>query len=101
MSTKKILDSVFEGHNLTAVIIDGKVSWPASEISLALGYKKGCRISNLIREKWSDEFEDGVHCMVIKSGDVGFENLQKRFSKKARFRMFLTEPPPGENYLLW
>lgn len=103
MSIKEILDSVFEGNSLTTIVYNDKVMWFAPEISRALGYKNTRKVSNLIRQEWSDEFIEGEHFIVKNVSEfegpyygpskdrAELENTSYVFSK-ARRVMLLTEP---------
>ncbi|NIR16691.1 MAG: hypothetical protein GWN86_23330, partial [Desulfobacterales bacterium] len=86
METKKILDTVFEGHNLTTAIWGGRIVWIASEVSMALGYSKPGKISTLVSTKWADDFVEDEDFQVLK-GDrfqkfAGFDDLSWGASKR-------------------
>lgn len=89
MSTKKILDSVFEGHNLTTAVWNDKIVWLSSEISLALGYKKPWRISDAIRREWKEEFSEEQDFKIVSSDEI--ETRDFAVSNRARRVMLLTE----------
>lgn len=56
----------FEGATLTQLEIDGRPAWVAQEVGTALGYSDGRRLVDTIRNRWRDEFVEGVDYALLE-----------------------------------
>lgn len=94
MSTKQILETVFNDVRLVTFVYGGKEVWFATQIAEVLGYSRTDMLSDLIHRKWSSDFieaEDFYRVQLKDIRHIAFENVQQTFSKARQF-LILTEP---------
>lgn len=60
MKALQQLNHEFNNSNLTTIVFQGRPLWLPSEISTALGYSVSKKLVDLIRNKWAEDFSEGV-----------------------------------------
>lgn len=66
-----LLHGEFEGHRVDTFWFNGKHYWLARDIGRLFEYSSdGKRLIKNIRDEWSDEFQDGVHYVILKGKEL-------------------------------